>query len=1081
MSQRIFILLFLVTILFGSNVPRLGMASPEGGVRYVITIDNTSEVLTVEAYFSGVDDSQLTFTLRAADYFERKGVPLTVTLLETDGNVLEKEKYGWTIQPNGDSVYLKYKIEGYTLERIAGVPGDIKHSGVSTTMAILNMEAILAVPYDKRSYRLIDEYLRKPATVEFNIPDNWETFAPFHVSSSNVIRVNMVYDILRSFIEMGEVSIKYTGEFYGVKTNYVLFKRPNLPRNAPNRPAQMPYLFSDMDRRKEAERLMRDTAHHFHVLSQLLDYVPAEEITITPAASGWIYGRGWWQIDDGFRQDQIAHHVVHEWCPPVIIISQSLNGATWVFCEGPAVYYGFKLAYNYTHDRRFLGKYYALYLMYKRGIQERLSSGNDPLYQPTLSYGYTPLLLWYFDEEIRKQTDNQSSLDTVFRYLVRTPYKDINVDEFITAIKESTGVDFSEFYYNHAIVDFSLPLDAYAEKYRDDFAYLLDFQRKNNEAPDILYYALLEMEAKYGNPDLMPILPHSYLKGDYLVTGPRYLSFIRELASNYPLTESKFVEILNKYTEGRSSDFFEFYTKYGPRPPSIESLNLWITGDYSRLVRKSVYIDTLINRLARVVPKDSEYYNLLATANSSYLRGIAFLDTNKFNEAEEKFNESIRALDELYALDLDNDGARDVSKLFLGLSTASHDSDGDGTPDKDEVAGKFSVDGVGDEWEGHGVAKRLSVTWGSREYVKDARLYRDGAYIYGKIELSKPVYDIERYAIVFRLDFDGDWGTFDDTVFFPLFTEFSFWGTEFNYGGPYYTWGCMNEYEVIHNNTIEFRIPVKTVEEYYDYFSSYIPNVSSSIPASIVFVKLDAYLNTDWGKTAGMDFNLELNPATLSITSDPSEAEVYVNGAYGGVTPLTLTLDPGTYQIKLSKEDYEDYTTTVTLKPGENRELSVTLTPAFGHLTVYSDPPGADVYVDGAFVGATPLEDYKLSTGQHELKVVKEGYEEYSTNITITAGKTFSTTSQLKPIPTTTTTTSKPIHTTTTTTTTPAHTSTATARTTTTPQTVSSEASSVPMTDSNPEPTNTESTGSICGPGAILSAAILALMLRGKK
>ncbi|WP_088857970.1 PEGA domain-containing protein [Thermococcus profundus] len=158
-------------------------------------------------------------------------------------------------------------------------------------------------------------------------------------------------------------------------------------------------------------------------------------------------------------------------------------------------------------------------------------------------------------------------------------------------------------------------------------------------------------------------------------------------------------------------------------------------------------------------------------------------------------------------------------------------------------------------------------------------------------------------------------------------------------------------------------------------------------------------------------------PATLSVNSDPAGAKVYVNGTYEGITPLNLTLSPGTYRIKLSKEDYENYTTTITLNPGESKTISPVLSPLFGYLSITS-PEGAKVYVDGSLIGTTPITDYKLPKGKHELKLVKEGYEGYSANITITGGKTLSLTPQLKPIIKTTTSTTATTTTTTTTTTT---------------------------------------------------------------
>ncbi|WP_232473523.1 PEGA domain-containing protein [Thermococcus profundus] len=141
------------------------------------------------------------------------------------------------------------------------------------------------------------------------------------------------------------------------------------------------------------------------------------------------------------------------------------------------------------------------------------------------------------------------------------------------------------------------------------------------------------------------------------------------------------------------------------------------------------------------------------------------------------------------------------------------------------------------------------------------------------------------------------------------------------------------------------------------------------------------------GETTVVNVTLTPKPAVLTINSDPSGAKAYINGTYEGVTPLNLTLRPGTYEVKLVKEDYEDYSITVTLEPGEERTLSVSLTPRFGYLTVYSTPSGAEVYVDGSLIGKTPIRDYKLLTGRHEVRIVKEDYEEYFMNVTIEPGE----------------------------------------------------------------------------------------------
>lgn len=58
-----------------------------------------------------------------------------------------------------------------------------------------------------------------------------------------------------------------------------------------------------------------------------------------------------------------------------------------------------------------------------------------------------------------------------------------------------------------------------------------------------------------------------------------------------------------------------------------------------------------------------------------------------------------------------------------------------------------------------------------------------------------------------------------------------------------------------------------------------------------------------------------------------------------------------------------------------------------GGLSVQTDPAGAAVYLDGRFVGATPLTMSTVTAGDHRVRLVKEGYLEHSRVVRITAGK----------------------------------------------------------------------------------------------
>ncbi len=65
--------------------------------------------------------------------------------------------------------------------------------------------------------------------------------------------------------------------------------------------------------------------------------------------------------------------------------------------------------------------------------------------------------------------------------------------------------------------------------------------------------------------------------------------------------------------------------------------------------------------------------------------------------------------------------------------------------------------------------------------------------------------------------------------------------------------------------------------------------------------------------------------ALLSIESDPADAQVFINGDWKGSTPLELTIELGTYEVRLSKPHYYHWEAQVNL----DREG---LVPVFGNL-----------------------------------------------------------------------------------------------------------------------------------------------------
>lgn len=122
---------------------------------------------------------------------------------------------------------------------------------------------------------------------------------------------------------------------------------------------------------------------------------------------------------------------------------------------------------------------------------------------------------------------------------------------------------------------------------------------------------------------------------------------------------------------------------------------------------------------------------------------------------------------------------------------------------------------------------------------------------------------------------------------------------------------------------------------------------------------------------------------TIKVSSDPSGAEVYINGEMRGNAPVTVGNVPaGSVKIILNKEGLARHSTSVSLAPGETKNLgTVKLGDIYGEVSVNSSPPRATVSLDGTPYGTTPLNIRKVKRDKsHNLRVTLDGYQSWETS-----------------------------------------------------------------------------------------------------
>ncbi|MBP7139305.1 MAG: Stp1/IreP family PP2C-type Ser/Thr phosphatase [Caldisericia bacterium] len=146
----------------------------------------------------------------------------------------------------------------------------------------------------------------------------------------------------------------------------------------------------------------------------------------------------------------------------------------------------------------------------------------------------------------------------------------------------------------------------------------------------------------------------------------------------------------------------------------------------------------------------------------------------------------------------------------------------------------------------------------------------------------------------------------------------------------------------------------------------------------------------------------------LKIDSDPQGAEVLINNEKKGITPISIQLKEGSYEIVLKKDSYENFEKKdihiEKNKPLDLGVIKLTPLPSYATLEVETTPTNAKLYLDGEEKGVTPYTVDKLKPGEYEIKITKSGYEDYKEKITLKDNENKTMKIQLKaitPTPTT--------------------------------------------------------------------------------
>lgn len=141
----------------------------------------------------------------------------------------------------------------------------------------------------------------------------------------------------------------------------------------------------------------------------------------------------------------------------------------------------------------------------------------------------------------------------------------------------------------------------------------------------------------------------------------------------------------------------------------------------------------------------------------------------------------------------------------------------------------------------------------------------------------------------------------------------------------------------------------------------------------------------------------------VTVRSEPPGAEVVIGGTSYGTTPVyNREAGAGIHPIGVSLPGYQAFNSEIQVIPGQGNTVMVQLNPVAGGgqvadvtpvektacVLVRSSPYGADILVDGLYMGMTPMEICNLEPGRHGISISFPFYREHTEDIDLAPGET---------------------------------------------------------------------------------------------
>ena len=142
------------------------------------------------------------------------------------------------------------------------------------------------------------------------------------------------------------------------------------------------------------------------------------------------------------------------------------------------------------------------------------------------------------------------------------------------------------------------------------------------------------------------------------------------------------------------------------------------------------------------------------------------------------------------------------------------------------------------------------------------------------------------------------------------------------------------------------------------------------------------------GDTTEITLNLVSTIASVEISCQDKDVEIYIDGSYRCKGVFSASLGEGLHRLELKKDRHRSFRKNFTVKSSQPyKENLPALEPITGKLNLNSTPYGAKIFIDDKSYGETPILISEILVGKHELRLEKSGYNTLYEQINIEEGK----------------------------------------------------------------------------------------------